>query len=89
MCKTLIGAKPLRIMFDKVDGFIRDYDGTKYLVLFVLEKYNASFDRIKCLTGLKTGIKYVCSYNYTKIKIDDDDLPLEKPFCLHSICILS
>ena len=24
--KTFIGAKPLRIMFDKVDGFIRDYD---------------------------------------------------------------
>ena len=29
--KTLIGAKPLRIMFDKVDGFIRDYNGTKYI----------------------------------------------------------
>ena len=26
---TLIGAKPLRIIFDKVDGFIRDYGGTK------------------------------------------------------------
>ena len=24
--KTLIGTKPLHIMFDKVDGFIRDYD---------------------------------------------------------------
>ena len=22
-CKTLIGAKPLRIWFDKVDGFVR------------------------------------------------------------------
>ena len=32
--KILIGAKPLHIMFDKVNGFIRDYDGTKYLVLF-------------------------------------------------------
>ena len=25
--KTLIGAKPLRILVDKVDGFFRDYDG--------------------------------------------------------------
>ena len=31
-CKTLIGAKPLRIRFDKVDGFIRVYDRTRYLV---------------------------------------------------------
>ena len=30
--KTLIGAEPLRIRFDKVDGFIRVYDGTRYLV---------------------------------------------------------
>ena len=34
-------------MFDKVDGFIRDYDGTKYLVLFGLEKYNAIHDSIR------------------------------------------
>ena len=28
--KTLLDAKPLRIRFDKVDGFIRAYDGTRY-----------------------------------------------------------
>ena len=32
--KTLIGAKPLHIRFNKVDGLIRVYDGTRYLVLF-------------------------------------------------------
>ena len=26
LCKNLIGAKPLRIRFDKIDGFIRAYD---------------------------------------------------------------
>ena len=36
--KTLIGAKPLRIRFDKVDGFIRIYDGNRYLVLFGPER---------------------------------------------------
>ena len=30
--KNLITAKPLRIRFDKVDEFIRLYDGTRYLV---------------------------------------------------------
>ena len=30
--KTLIGAKLLHIRFDKVDGFIKIFDGTRYLV---------------------------------------------------------
>ena len=51
-CKTLIGAKPLRILFDKVDGFIRDYHGTKYLVLFGLERYGAIYDSIRYIMGL-------------------------------------
>ena len=32
--KTLIDAKPLRIRFNKIDGFVRVYDGTSYVVLF-------------------------------------------------------
>ena len=36
-CKTLIGKKPLSIMFNKVDGFIRDCDATKWLVYLVLK----------------------------------------------------
>ena len=51
-CKTLIGTKLLRILFDKVDEFIRDYNGTKYLVLFGLERYGAIYDGIKYLMGL-------------------------------------
>ena len=69
----MIVAKPLRIMFDKLDGFIRDYDGTKYLVLFSTEKYDVTFDWNKYLIGLKSRIKYVFSHNYAKIKIDSDD----------------
>ena len=47
--KTLIRAKPLRIMFDKVNEFIRNYHRTKYLVLFDLEKNNAIYDRFRYL----------------------------------------
>ena len=36
--KTLIGTKPLLISFDKINGFIRVYDGTRYLVLFRMKK---------------------------------------------------
>ena len=34
LCKNLVVAKPLRIRFNKIDEFIRVYDGTRYLVLF-------------------------------------------------------
>ena len=35
----MIGAKPLCFMFDTVDEFIRDYNGTKYLLSLGSEKY--------------------------------------------------
>ena len=41
--KTFIGAKPLRIKFDKIDGFIKIYDETRYLVLFGPERYDAIY----------------------------------------------
>ena len=44
---TLIGGKPLRIVFDKVDRFIRKFDGNKYLELFGSEKYDAIFDGMR------------------------------------------
>ena len=34
--KTLTGPVPLRIRFNKVDGFIRICDGTRYLKLFLV-----------------------------------------------------
>ena len=53
----------MRIKFDKVDGLIRDYDGTKYLILFSLYKYDAIYDRIRYFIGLKSSITYVFSSN--------------------------
>ena len=51
--KTLIGSKPLRIRFDKIDGITRIYDGARYLRLFGTKKYDAIYDRIRYLTSLK------------------------------------
>ena len=74
--KTLIGAKLLRIKFDKVYGFIRVYDGNRYLVLFRPEKYDAIYNRIEYLISLKNGITYAFSQNYAKIKVDSyESLP--------------
>ena len=88
--KTLIGVKPLPIIYNKVDGFIRKYHGTKYLVFFATEKYDAIFDSIRYLISLKSFITYVSFLNYPKIKIDsDNDLLLAKTLTLHNVVILT
>ena len=77
--KTLVGSKPLRIRFDKIDGFIRFYDRTKYLTLFGSEKYDVIYDRIRYLINLKSGITCIFSDYFTKIKVDSYVfLPVEK-----------
>ena len=63
--KLLIDAKLLHITFGKVNGFIRDYDGTKYLVLFKLEKHDAIYDRVD-LIGLKSDIIHAFFSNLCK-----------------------
>ena len=84
----MISAKPLCIRFGKVDGFIRVYDGNRYLVLFGPEKYDAIYKRIRYLISLKSDITYVISHNYARIKIDSyDSLPLEKTLTLHNVTI--
>ena len=77
--KSLIDSKPLRIRFDKIYGFIRDYDGTRYLVLFGSEKYDSTYNRIRYLLNMKSSIKYVIHNNCAKIKVDSyDSLTVEK-----------
>ena len=60
----------MRIWAGKIHGFIRVYDGNRYLKLFQIEKYNENLNRIWYLIGLKSGITYVISHNYTKIKVN-------------------
>ena len=86
--KSLI-TKSLRIRFDKIDGFIRVYDGTRYLVLSGSKKYDSICNRIRYLICVKSGITYVISHNYVKIKIDSyNSLPLEKTMTFHNFIIL-
>ena len=71
--KTLIASKPLRIRFDKTDRNFRIYDGSKYLVLSDSEKYDAIYNIIRYLIGLKINITDVFSQSYAKIKVDSFD----------------
>ena len=48
-------------------------------------KSDTLFDRFRYFIGLKSGITYIDSFIYSKIKIDlDDDLPLKKILTLHN-----
>ena len=67
-CKTLIGAKSLRIRCNKIDRFIRIY-----LVLSGLEKYDAIYNSVRYLISQKIGITYVFPHYYPKIKVDSYD----------------
>ena len=66
--KSLIGSKSLDIRFDKINGFIRVYDATRYLVLFESEKCDSICNRIRYLISVKSGITYIVSHNYKKNK---------------------
>ena len=87
-CKTLIGSKLLRIRFDKTDEIIRIYDRSRYLILFGNKRYDAIYDKIRYLISIKTGITYIISRYFAKIKVDSYNyLPIEKTFSLHNVII--
>ena len=68
-CKTFMGAKPLCISFDKVDGIMKIYNGTRYLELFGLRIHNAIHDRINCLVSQKNDAKCIISHNFAKSEL--------------------
>ena len=87
--KTLTGAKSVRVRFDEVGGFIRVYDRTRYLLLCGPKKYDAIFSRTRYLIRVKSGITYVISHNYAKIKVDSyNSLPLVRTLTFHNVIIL-
>ena len=77
--KILIDPKPLRNRFDKIDRFIRIFDGTRYLALFGSENYDAIYNRIRYHISLKNDITYNFSHYFAQIIVDSYDfLSIEK-----------
>ena len=77
-----------RIRFNQVDGFIRIYDGTRYLTLFGSEKYEAIYNRIKYLISLKSGITYIFCQYFGKTKVDSyDSVSIVKILTLNNFII--
>ena len=83
--KNFMSEKPLRIRFDKIDRFIKPYDGTRYLLLFRPERYDVVYDRIRGLICDESGIKYSISYYFAKIRTDTySSLPIEKTLTIYN-----
>ena len=68
--KLFMGAKPLPIRFNEIDGFIKIYDGIRYLVLFGPGWYDAIYNRIRYLISEKSGITDSINHNFARIRID-------------------
>ena len=84
-----MSAKPLRIWFQNIDGFIKIYDGIRYLVLFAFEKCNAIHDGINYLIREKGRITYSINHNFARIRIDSyNSLPIEKTLTFHNNIII-
>ena len=78
----------MRIRFDQIDGLVRIYDGITYLTLFGSEKYQALYNRIRYLISIKSGITYIFSHYFAKMKVDSYDyLSIEKILTLHNVVI--
>ena len=82
----MILARSLLIKFNKIDGFLRVYDGTRYIVLFGAEKYDSIYNTVRYYIGIKGGITYVFSHNYARFKVDSYKfLLLERTFNFHNV----
>ena len=93
---------PLYLIINKVNGYIEEKNGSKYLTFDsadkskeVLKKYNELWDGIKnkieTINGGKTSKHGSAEYgkDFMKIKFDsDDDLPLKKTLKLHNMTIV-
>ena len=88
--KTPAGPKPLRIRFDKIDGFIIGLDDkNKHLILFDCGLFNKICDKIKYLISKKSDVTNRTNHNFGKIRIDSYNLlPIEKILTFYNVIIL-
>ena len=62
--------KPLRIWFNKIDRFIKIYDGIRYLVMYDYNRYNAIYYMIRYLISEKSSIENSINQIFARIIID-------------------
>ena len=87
--KTPTGPKPLRIRFNKIDGFIIALDSkNKHLILFDDGLFNKICDKVKYFFSKESGIPNSINHNFGKIRIDSSNsLPIKKIVTFHVIIL--
>ena len=84
----LTGTIPLRIRFNKIDGFIKIHNKIRYLVLFH-GWCDKICDMIKYLISEKSDITGSINHNFTRIRIDSNNsLPIVRILTLNNAIIL-
>ena len=76
--KTFMGAKALPIQFEKIDRFIKTYDGIRYLVLFAAERYNTIYEGINYLISEKVALHIVLIIIFQELELTHIILYLQK-----------
>ena len=67
---------------------IRINDRTRFLTLFGSKTFDAIYNRFRYLISLKSGITYIFSYYFAKIKVDSyDTLLIEIRLTFHNVII--
>ena len=87
---------PLYLIIDKVDGYIGEKNGNKYLILASTDKNNKALTKhTEIWDGIITVIEKIndkpgkCGKKLMKIKFNsDDNLPLYKTLRLHNLTII-
>ena len=78
----------MRIRYDKIDGFIKNHNGIRYLVLFDSGWFDKTCDRIEYPISEKNSI-IVLIINFARIRIDSyNSLPIEKILTFNNVIIL-
>ena len=90
--KTFVSSKPLRIWFYEIDGFLKIFDGIRYLVLLGHSWYDKICDMINFINYHvieKSGIKDSINRYFARIRIDSNNsLLVEKTLNFHNFIIL-
>ena len=87
--KIFMGGKPLRIRFNKINEFMKIYDGIRYLRLFDPWWYDASWIRMRYLIIKKSGITDSVNHDFARIRINSYNyLPIDEILTIHNVIIL-
>ena len=79
----------MHIRFDKMNRFIKVYDGVRYLLIFDYWLHDEIYNWIRYLISEISGITNSVNHNFARIRTDSyNSLPIEKILAFYNVKIL-